>query len=228
MLDSDSEVDEFLHRVSEKRVDPGEVFPDISERKFDVEEVDDQARQSKSRTKQHARSFSDRDHEDSLECQVRRHRSRDNSEYFLVQRPLPFRATGVTFDPSEGSYRLFGTDNGWCARILERYADAGYGPRTDSLGGADAVARVFRELPPDLAEVLKEGLHSLQVLSAAQSAARAREGIAVNDAMDPSAAESARMLADIEDNMWEMNTECGYLRFEWDPVTERRRFTFPP
>ena len=210
------DVEEFIQRVSVQRVD-------VEDRTFGVDDrYSPTACDSPTsrRPKTLARAFSDR--ERSQEPEERNSRPRRNcDEIEVVHRPLAFRATGVAFDPND-NYRLRLADEGWYARILERYADAGYGPRTDSLGGADAVARVFRAMPPDLVDALKEGLYALQVLGAAHAAARHRmSNLVAPDSGGTSS--SSSFVASLEDDMWEGNSECGYLRFEWDPVTERRR-----
>jgi hypothetical protein len=140
----------------------------------------------------------------------------------VVQRPIPFTATSVSFDAGEQRYRLESHDVDWCNRILERYVDAGYGPRSNSLGEVGSIVDIFHTLPPDLADVLKEGLHALQVLRAARATSRRPQVAAV------SATEGTSRFAAVEDDMWEQNDQCGYLRFEWDPVTERRRYSSTP
>ncbi len=108
----------------------------------------------------------------------------------------------------------------WYNRVLERYVDAGYGPRSDSLAGSVAsIVGIFHSLPPDLSDALKEGLHALQVLRAARTTARRPPA----PAAAPADETTAGRFAEVEDDMWEQHDQCGYLRFEWDPVTERRR-----
>jgi hypothetical protein len=239
MVESDGEVDDFLHRASSGRCGLQANSGSMCERDRAEEPMCERDRaeieaegpsagiiNSRAHKKLKARSFPDRD--ESPLSEERQHCTCDDHNYFSVHRPLPFRATSVAFDSAEATYQFVGNcDDGWCARILERYADAGYGPRTDSLGGSDSVFRVFRELPPDLLEVLQEGLHSLQVLSAARAAARAQTGFPMSEYVDPTLSESTRLMSEMEDDMWEANPDCGYLRFEWDPVTERRRFASP-
>jgi hypothetical protein len=135
----------------------------------------------------------------------------------VIQRPIPFTATSISFDPGEQRYRLEVEDMDWYNHILERYVDAGYGPRSNSLGNIASIVGIFQSLPPDLADVLKEGLHALQVLRATPATSRRPW---VNAAP---ADEGTEGFSAIEDAMWEDNEECGYLRFEWDPATERRR-----
>jgi hypothetical protein len=143
-------------------------------------------------------------------------RLRSDEAAVVVQRPIPFNATSVSFD-DEQRYRLEVQDMDWYNRVLERYLDAGYGPRSDTLGNSASIVGIFHSLPPDLAEVLKEGLHALQVLRAARATSRRPRAAATP------ADEVAGHIAAMEDDMWERNEQCGYLRFEWDPVTERRR-----
>jgi hypothetical protein len=139
-----------------------------------------------------------------------------NEDILVVHRPISFNATSVSFDADEQRYRLEVQDMDWYNSILERYLDAGYGPRSETLGSVDSVVGILHSLPPDLAAVLKEGLHALQVLRATQpSRSQVVAAIAAN--------EWTGHFAAMEDDMWERNEQCGYLRFEWDPVTERRR-----
>jgi hypothetical protein len=146
------------------------------------------------------------------------HHELDRTSLLVVQRPIPFKATTVSFDTDEQRYRLEVQDLDWYNSILERYLDAGYGPRSDTLGNVASVVGILHSLPPDLAEVLKEGLHALHVLRGAQASrpqAATEPSVATN--------ELTGHIAAMEDDMWERNEQCGYLRFEWDPVTERRR-----
>jgi hypothetical protein len=143
---------------------------------------------------------------------------RSDEAHLVVQRPIPFKATSVSFDADEQRYRLEVHDLDWYNRILERYVDAGYGPRSDSLGNVASIVGIFQSLPSDLADVVKEGLDALHVLRAARATSRRPLAAAAP------ASEWTGRLAAIEDDMWEHNDQCGYLRFEWDPVTERRRY----
>jgi hypothetical protein len=135
----------------------------------------------------------------------------------VVHWPIPFNATSISFEAGEQRYQLEVQDTDWYNRILERYVDAGYCPRSDSLGDVTSVVGIFQSLPPDLADVLKEGLHALQVVRAARAMPRRPR----TDAS--STGEGTEQFSATEDAMWEDTDSCGYLRFEWDPATERRR-----
>jgi hypothetical protein len=140
----------------------------------------------------------------------------------VVHRPIPFNTTSISFDAGEQRYRLEVHDLDWYTRLLERYADAGYGPRSKSIGNVANIVDILYSLPPDLADIMKEGLHALHVLQAAHTTSRRPIAAAAT------ASESFGSFAAMEDDMWEHGNQCGYLRFEWDPVTERRRYSSPP
>ncbi len=139
-----------------------------------------------------------------------------------MQRPTLFNATSISFDTREQRYRLEVQDMGWYNGILERYLDAGYAPRPESLGSVASIIVLLQSLPSELADVIKAGLHALQILRAEQTALR--------QPLVPTFSTSERMgqFAAMEDDMWERDEQCGYLRFEWDPVTERRRCASSP
>ena len=142
----------------------------------------------------------------------------------LVHQPIPFNAASISFDAGEQRFRLQVQDIDWYNRILERYIDAGYSPRADySMGNSDAsILGIFRSLPPDLADVIKEGLDALHVMHTARTiSCRPRSGPAPTGVWTGS-------FSAMEDVMWAENDQCGYLRFEWDPATERRRYSSSP
>ena len=140
-----------------------------------------------------------------------------------MHRPIPFNATSISFDAAEQRYRLEVHDMDWYNRILERYIDAGYCPRSDSLGNSNAsILSIILSLPPDLTDVLKEGLDALHVLRVARETSRRPR------ASTAPAGVWTGSFSSMEDDMWEDNDQCGYLRFEWDPATERRRYSSSP
>ena len=100
----------------------------------------------------------------------------------------------------------------WYFHVLDRYLEAGY--------LAEALVRVFQSMPCELADAMKEGLRALQIIKSAIDGGGPSEhaGEPAQAAVDHGA-----HLVSTEDALWEARTDCGYLRLEWDPVTQQRR-----
>jgi hypothetical protein len=233
MTESDEEVGEFLNRMygasdietgATKPVDPehgkGETMDgcNISNGSLGSSST---PKQMFSELGAHRRPLTDiSDYQEDGSAHNRRCFRRVSDEaQLVVNRPIPFNATSISFDSEEQQYRLEVQDMEWYNRILERYMDAGYGPRSNSIGNIASILGIFHSLPPNLAEVLKESLHALQVLHAARGMSHRPHA----DAMP--AVESTERVAAMEDAIWEDNDQCGYMRYEWNPTTECRRYS---
>jgi hypothetical protein len=73
-----------------------------------------------------------------------------------VDRPPPISCVGVDF-AKENQGKVFLLDGNWFSILLERYWEIGY--------HQELLENMFRALPRDLTDALKEALQALQVLS---------------------------------------------------------------
>ena len=97
----------------------------------------------------------------------------------------------------------------WYYPVLERSLEVGV--------TAECIVHLFRSIPPDLEGALKEILRSFQILKA--SACTQSDSIG-NPNNLPIPDSSVGLL---EDEVWQHCDDCGYIRFEWDPETQRRK-----
>ena len=145
-------------------------------------------------------------------CNDPRPSKRHCSGLTLIERPLTFDSSLDFANESRSKILLKQMD--WYFPILDRYLEAGY--------LADALVRVFRSIPRDLEDAIKQGLRALQIIKSSSEAAQLRGPSPSSHSPSP-VAEDLAALPNTEDMMWEARADCGYLRLEWDPVTQRRR-----
>ena len=130
----------------------------------------------------------------------------------LIERPLTFDSSLDFSNESRSKILLKQMD--WYFPILDRYREAGY--------LVDPMVRVFRSIPRDLEDAIKQGLRALQIIKSSSEAAQIRRPSQTTQFPNP-VAEDLAAFPNTEDIMWEARADCGYLRLEWDPVTQRRR-----
>ena len=99
----------------------------------------------------------------------------------------------------------------WYCHILDRYLEAGY--------STSALVSVFRGIPYELANVLKESIQALHILRTSQLA-RMTAPPPLLECFDtaPTIAYSDHFDYDIDSS--EAQDDCGYLCFEWYPETQ--------
>jgi hypothetical protein len=126
----------------------------------------------------------------------------------VIDRPLVFRGERISFD-SETKSRAAFREIDWYYHILDRYLEAGY--------STTALVSVFRGIPSEVANVLKESLQAIQILRTAQLR-RAETSAPLLDTIPSTSKISACPHSMF--SAWEMQQECGYLSFEWYPDTQ--------
>jgi hypothetical protein len=126
-----------------------------------------------------------------------------------IERPIPYKSS-ISF--SEARSKAMFKQIDWYFQILDRYLEAGY--------LAEALVRVFQFMPRELADAFKDGLRALEIIKSAIDDASPAE-LASDTSLPP--IDLGAHLASTEDALWESRTDCGYLRLEWDPATQRRR-----
>ena len=120
-----------------------------------------------------------------------------------IHRPLVFRGQQLSFGPETQSRASFRAMN-WYFHILDRYLEVGYSNA--------ALVSVFRGIPDELANVLKESLQALQILRTSQTAS----AWPTAQQMLP----ESTCIGDRGADEWELQNECGYVRFDWNPDTQ--------
>jgi hypothetical protein len=124
----------------------------------------------------------------------------------VVQRPLLFRGQRISFEMECRSRAAFREMN-WYFPMLDRYLEAGY---DNSL-----LVTMFRGIPAGLANVMKESLQAMQILSASILTVTSDSD---PSSFDPSSTDSA---ADYLSNLepWEVPDECGCICYHRNPIT---------
>ena len=117
---------------------------------------------------------------------------------------------------------------GWSYAILLRTWEFGF--------NADALINIFASVPQDLADVLKTGFASLDIIQNKKCAAdrvqssnlAAGGGGGGGGAEDflPRAGGGSCYFDDMEDRLWDRRRDCGYLRLDFEPRSQRRRHAF--
>jgi hypothetical protein len=129
-------------------------------------------------------------------------------EQAAVQRPLLFRGQRISFDMECRSRAAFREMN-WYFPMLDRYLEAGY---DNSL-----LVTMFRGIPTGLANVMKESLQAMQILSASMLTVTSDLDPS-SSFFDPSSTDSATdYLSSLEP--WEVPDECGCICYHRNPVT---------
>jgi hypothetical protein len=130
-------------------------------------------------------------------------------EQAVVQRPLLFRGQRISFEKETRSRAAFCKMN-WYFPILDPYLEAGY---DNSL-----LVSMFRGIPAGLANVMKESLQAMQILSASK--------LTVTSDSNPSSLSVDTSLNDNATDFfssmgpWEASDECGCITFHRNPVTQ--------
>jgi hypothetical protein len=131
-----------------------------------------------------------------------------------VERPLTFQGGNLDFrDDSRGKV-MFKKIN-WYYHVLDRYLEAGY--------RAETLVNLFESLPRALEDVLKQGLHALEILKSSGATANPPPS---SENLSPPASQPDDEYCPFltaEDSLWQARTNCGYLRLEWDPVSQNRK-----
>jgi hypothetical protein len=145
------------------------------------------------------------------------------TETAVVERPLPFRGGGVTqiSFSSECPLTAVMERMGWSHAILLRTWEFGF--------NADALINIFASVPQDLADVLKTGFASLDIIQNKKCAAdRVQSANLAGGGEDflPRAGGGSCYFDDMEDRLWDRRRDCGYLRLDFEPRSQRRRHAF--
>ena len=94
----------------------------------------------------------------------------------------------------------------WYFPVLDRYLEYGYSD--------DGLVSVFRNIPVEMASVIKQSLHALQIIRAsALSKAHVERDLCP-------VSESSAELQSVENMLDTGHEGCGRLRVCWDPATQ--------
>jgi hypothetical protein len=127
----------------------------------------------------------------------------------VVERPIAFRGHRISFDHESKSRTAFKTID-WYFPVLDRYLEVGF--------SNEALVSVFSNIPDELALVLKQSLHALQIIRASDINPMARTEL---DLTQFTSTEQPRSLTSIlEDGQYDDQGSCGILHVHWDPTTQ--------
>jgi hypothetical protein len=116
----------------------------------------------------------------------------------------PFAShTHISFDTEARSKTAFREMN-WYYHILDRYLEAGY--------SSAALVSTFRGIPFELANVLKESLHAIQILRSSQLK-KAAASLPAVEVYTPD-------LVSAQTTAGYMSDECGFICLHWHPETQ--------
>ena len=122
-----------------------------------------------------------------------------------VERPLVSAQNRMSFDSETDGHRV--TRNEWYLNVVACFNQAGY--------DFDRLTNIFATMPPILSDALKQGMHSMQVLSSF----RATDGLAGQNLINRSTCPSNS----IEDSLWGEQTDYAYFRIQYNPDTLQRK-----
>ena len=131
---------------------------------------------------------------------------RDQMKTCLERPFVVVRRCCMTFD-AEVDRVNFARQSTWYFNVIERYNQAGYDEHK--------IRHLFQTMPRIISDALKQGLHSMRVLSSS----RTTDELAAHHLFDRSTNLSNR----IEDSIWDDQTDHAYIRIQYDPVTLHRK-----